>query len=253
MPESEAEWQKFLWLTAEQNFAPAAHRYIQDHGLSDRVPELVLNVLSEGYILAQARYLKKLAELQELQGALHGAGIKYVVIKGLAIASQLYSDPGIRLSQDIDLLFEWEDVEKVEAIVADLGYGKRTTVRTHEEYRKYHQGYGDVMVQLNVEDTRLGVAEYVVEKLGVETIELKWGQGAKCIGGEIKVDSLERAIELSRRGYIVTPDPNSKSNQQSFKDKSIKEFERHSRVGFLDQDDFMKEVDRLASCAGLWV
>ena len=47
---------------------------------------------------------------------------------------------------------------------------------------------------------RLGVAEYVVEKLGVETIELKWGQGAKCIGGEIKIRDLDRAIELQKRG-----------------------------------------------------
>jgi len=60
---------------------------------------------------------------------------------------------------------------------------------------------------MNVEDTRFGVAEYVIEKLGVETIELKWGQRAKCIGGEVKVNTLERALELQRRGYLVTPDP----------------------------------------------
>ncbi len=117
--------------------------------------------------------------------------------------------------------------------------------RRMEAYRRYHDGYGDIMVQVNVEDTRLGVAEYVVEKLGVETIELKWGQGAKSIGGEIKVNSLERALELDRRGYIVTPDPCKPANQTSFRDGSIKEFERHSRVGFLDQDTFMKEVDRI--------
>jgi glutamate synthase domain-containing protein 2 len=98
---------------------------------------------------------------------------------------------------------------------------------------------------MNVEDTRLGVAEYVIDKLGVETIELKWGQGAKSIGGEIKVDSIERASELARRGYIVTPDPDKPSNQTAFRDGSIKEFERHSRVGFLDQEGFMREVDRV--------
>ncbi|MDO8941941.1 MAG: hypothetical protein Q7U75_02090 [Desulfobacterales bacterium] len=57
--------------------------------------------------------------------------------------------------------------------------------RRVQEYRRYHEGYGDILVQMNVEDTRLGVAEYVIDKFGVETIELKWGQGAKCIGGEI--------------------------------------------------------------------
>ncbi len=117
--------------------------------------------------------------------------------------------------------------------------------RRIDTYRRYHEGYGDILVQLNVEDTRLGVAEYAIEKLGVETIELKWGQGAKSIGGEIKVFTLERAQELSRRGYIVTPDPNEDSNIQAYKDGSIKEFERHSRVGFLEQDAFMKEVDRV--------
>lgn len=117
--------------------------------------------------------------------------------------------------------------------------------RRVEEYRKYHQGYGDIIVQMNVEDTRQGVAEYVIDKLGVETIELKWGQGAKCIGGEIKVKSLERALELKKRGYIVTPDPEVKSNQDAFKAGAIKEFERHSRLGFIDQAGFMKEVERI--------
>ncbi len=116
--------------------------------------------------------------------------------------------------------------------------------RVHE-YRRYHEGYGDILVQMNVEDTRNGVAEYVLEKLGVETIELKWGQGAKCIGGEIKVDSLKRAIELKKRGYIVTPDPDDPANQASFKAGPLKQFERHSRLGFIDQEGFMLEVERL--------
>jgi glutamate synthase domain-containing protein 2 len=117
--------------------------------------------------------------------------------------------------------------------------------RRVEEYRRYHNGYGDILVQMNVEDTRLGVAEYVIDKLGVETIELKWGQGAKCIGGEIKVNSLDRALELKRRGYIVTPDPEIPANQVAFRQGAIKEFERHSRLGFVDQEGFMKEVERL--------
>ncbi|HQG48446.1 MAG TPA: FMN-binding glutamate synthase family protein, partial [Sedimentisphaerales bacterium] len=114
-----------------------------------------------------------------------------------------------------------------------------------EQYKRYHEGYGDMIVQMNVEDTRLGVAEYVVGQLGVECIELKWGQGAKCIGGEIQVDSLERALELQRRGYLVTPDPSNPANQAAFKDGALKHFERHSRLGFIDQEGFMKEVERI--------
>jgi len=100
--------------------------------------------------------------------------------------------------------------------------------RRVKEYRRYYEGYGDILVQMNVEDTRNGVAEYVIDKLGVETIELKWGQGAKCIGGEIKVNSLDRAIELKKRGYIVTPDPENPAFQAA-----------------IDQEGFMNEVERI--------
>jgi glutamate synthase domain-containing protein 2 len=117
--------------------------------------------------------------------------------------------------------------------------------RRIETYRRYHQGFGEILVQMNVEDTRLGVAEYVSQKHGLDTIELKWGQGAKCIGGEIKVNTLERALELQKRGYVVTPDPSDPVNQAAFKDGAIKEFERHSRLGFIGEDEFYQEVDRL--------
>ena len=62
--------------------------------------------------------------------------------------------------------------------------------RRIEVYKRWHREMGEILVQMNVEDTRLGVAEYVIDKHGLDTIELKWGQGAKCIGGEIRVSEL---------------------------------------------------------------
>jgi glutamate synthase domain-containing protein 2 len=117
--------------------------------------------------------------------------------------------------------------------------------RRIETYRKFYEGCGEILVQMNVEDTRLGVAEYVRKKHNLQTIELKWGQGAKCIGGEIKVKSLERALELKKRGYIITPDPASSVVQKAYKAGAIKEFERHSRLGFVTKEDFFAEIKRL--------
>ena len=117
--------------------------------------------------------------------------------------------------------------------------------RRIEIYKRFYEGYGELLVQMNVEDTRLGVAEYIRKKHNLETIELKWGQGAKCIGGEIKVKSLDRALELKKRGYIVTPDPTVHAHQAAFRDGAIKEFERHSRLGFVSEEAFLKEIKRL--------
>ncbi|MGA2917233.1 FMN-binding glutamate synthase family protein [Methanoregula sp.] len=112
-------------------------------------------------------------------------------------------------------------------------------------YKKYHEGFGEMLVQMNVEDTRLGTAEYIASRHNFESIELKWGQGAKSIGGETKVKSLERAIELRTRGYIVMPDPTVPEVQAAFRAGAIREFERHSRLGFITREGFFEEIDRL--------
>jgi glutamate synthase domain-containing protein 2 len=112
-------------------------------------------------------------------------------------------------------------------------------------FKNWQDGYGTVVVQANVEDTRLGVQEYAIEKLGVDTVELKWGQGAKDIGGEVKIKSLKKAQELKRRGYIVLPDPEDPGVIQAFEKGSFKEFERHSRLGMVEEESFMKRVEEL--------
>ena len=109
-------------------------------------------------------------------------------------------------------------------------------------FKDWYQGYGEILVQHNVEDYRLGLMPYVIEKLGVDAVEIKWGQGAKDIGGEVKLPSLDRAKQLKSRGYLVFPDPDNHAIQEAFRVGEIKEFERHSRLGMVDEDDFHKEV-----------
>jgi hypothetical protein len=122
--------------------------------------------------------------------------------------------------------------------------------RRIDTFLKYYDGYGAIIVQMNVEDTRNGVAEYVIAKYGDKVIiELKWGQGAKDIGGEIQVDSLEYALFLKDRGYVVDPDPRKPEVQEAFKHGAIKSFARHSRLGYTDlstvdkvRESFMEAV-----------
>jgi glutamate synthase domain-containing protein 2 len=117
-------------------------------------------------------------------------------------------------------------------------------------YKEWQEDFGDIIVQMNVEDARLGVAEYVVEKLGVESIELKWGQGAKCIGGEIKVFDLDSALDLQQRGYIITPNPSNTAVQDAFRLGGITAFERHSRLGFINEEEFLRKVEYLRRTVG---
>jgi hypothetical protein len=113
-------------------------------------------------------------------------------------------------------------------------------------FRKFwDRKHGDVAVQTNVEDQRLGVDVYVISKLEVNIIERKWGQGAKAIGGEVRIKDLQKALELKRRGYLVLPDPEDKSVEEAFKEGVISTFERHSRVGMPEHRSFVEDVEWL--------
>jgi glutamate synthase domain-containing protein 2 len=121
-------------------------------------------------------------------------------------------------------------------------------------YRDWQlDGYGDVIVQANVEDTRLGVQEFALGKLGVKSVELKWGQGAKDIGGEVKIRDLAKAQELQRRGYVVLPNPSDAVVIEAFRRGSFHEFERHSRVGMVKRDAFLRRVEELRRAGAKYI
>lgn len=123
-------------------------------------------------------------------------------------------------------------------------------VKTFQNWQK--DGYGIIVMQENVEDSRLGVLEYGINKLGVQAVEMKWGQGAKDIGGEVKINNLEKARLLRDRGYIVLPDPYDNTVASVF-GKAFKEFERHSRVGMVNEEGFVKRVGELRKAGAKYV
>ena len=124
-------------------------------------------------------------------------------------------------------------------------------VKLYQDHQR--DGYGAIVVQGNIEDTRLGVQEYAIDTLGVEVVELKWGQGAKDIGGEVKITDLTKAQLLYKRGYIVLPNPTDEHVIQAFKRGAFKEFERHSRVGMVTEEGFARRVEELRKAGAKYV
>lgn len=167
--------------------------------------------------------------------------------EGLAIGSAL-SGTGLTIGENV-VGMDSEAVVKNGRVIDTVDLKRR--VRLYKDYQR--EGYGAIIVQANIEDTRLGTHEYAIEKLGVECVELKWGQGAKNIGGEVKIKDLKKAQMLHERGYIVLPDPTDPDVIKAFERGAFREFERHSRVGMVSEESFAKRIEELRKAGAKYI
>ena len=167
--------------------------------------------------------------------------------EGLAIGSAL-AGTGLTIGENV-VGMDQESVIENGKILDTVDLKRR--VNLYKDYQR--DGYGAIIVQANVEDTRLGVQEYAIEKLGVECVELKWGQGAKNIGGEVKIRDLKKAQMLYQRGYIVLPNPTDLNVIKAFERGAFKEFERHSRIGMVTEESFAARVEELRKAGAKYV
>ena len=167
--------------------------------------------------------------------------------EGLAIGSAL-SGTGLTIGENVVGM-------DMEATIEDGRVVDTVDLKRRIELYQDHQidGYGAIIVQANVEDTRLGAQEYAIQQLGVEVVELKWGQGAKNIGGEVKIKDLRKAQELYRRGYVVLPDPTDEHVIKAYERGTFHEFERHSRVGMVEEEAFARRVEELREAGAKYV
>jgi len=167
--------------------------------------------------------------------------------EGIAIGSAL-SGTGLTIGENVVGMDPGAVIENDRVIdTVDL----KRRVKLYKDHQQDH--YGAIIVQANIEDTRLGVHEYAIEKLGIECVELKWGQGAKDIGGEVKIRDLKKAQMLCERGYIVLPDPTDPHVIKAFERGAFKEFERHSRVGMVTEESFAKRVEALRKAGAKYI
>ncbi|MFH1422576.1 MAG: FMN-binding glutamate synthase family protein [Planctomycetota bacterium] len=167
--------------------------------------------------------------------------------EGIAIGTAI-SGVGLTIGENVVGMDPQSEIKKGR-VVDTVDLKKR--VKLYKDNQ--HDGYGMIIVQANVEDTRLCVQEYAIQKLGVETVELKWGQGAKNIGGEVKIKDIKMAQLLYDRGYVVLPNPHDTNVIKAYERGTFREFERHSRVGMVDEESFAKRVEELRKAGAKYI
>lgn len=113
------------------------------------------------------------------------------------------------------------------------------------EFRRYDQGYGDIILQANYDDEGYGVLDYAISKLGVKSVELKFGQGSKGIQGMGRVESLEEAQGHHERGYLVYPDPTDPDIVRNYEKGMGQVFEKIGKLPMWNEEILLSRVKEL--------
>lgn len=119
------DWNQFVKLVRHHRVYPQMYSRMKNSKL---IPADVLQALYRDYETNTFRMLRLSAEMERVCASLERNGIASIVLKGPALAKELYDDLSLRTCKDLDILIPMADVEEAEEILVKLGYASDKNV-----------------------------------------------------------------------------------------------------------------------------
>ncbi|MBQ7098777.1 MAG: nucleotidyltransferase family protein [Oscillospiraceae bacterium] len=131
------DWDYFDALVSQHRVQPLLIRGIRQHG--GELPEgLTKYKTMQGKFTASS--MARLQALHAVNAAFSDAGIRMISMKGPLLSVELYGDPSLRTSRDLDLLVAEEDLPRADAILRGMGYDQeKLIVSSTPRRRKFYQ------------------------------------------------------------------------------------------------------------------
>lgn len=112
-------------------------------------------------------------------------------------------------------------------------------------FRTYYRGYGQIVLQCNVEDDMLGIPEYALREHSLDALEFKFGQSAKGTQPVRKLRNRDEALEKQAKGMLVFPDPMSPEIVEKAEEGMAPNFYSYARLPLWDEAYLIKRIERL--------
>lgn len=109
-------------------------------------------------------------------------------------------------------------------------------------FLRYDRGYGQIVLQCNVDDDLMGVPKIAIEKYGANAIEIKFGQAAKGTQPAIRVKDLEAALIKQQHGNLVYPDPSDPSVQKAYNEGVCPNFYTYGRLPLWTEKSLVNHI-----------
>ncbi len=113
-----------------------------------------------------------------------------------------------------------------------------------ESFNKYYRGYGQIVVQSNVEDDMQGVPEMTL-KYGGKAIEFKFGQSAKGTQPANRLTGFEQARARKAIGSLVYPDPDDPVVAKACEEGRGPNFYQYGRLPQWSEEYLVKRIEGL--------
>ena len=197
LADAQADWSEFLAMVKRHRIPGLAYRALK---LVRGIPEEVRQALSTKAHTSILGNLRCIALLSQLDTQFKSRGISYAVLKGIPLSQQLYGEPSLRQTRDIDLLVAPRDFEAAENILSQAGLRRK-------------EPEGELTPQLRRLwfDLRHHFS-YVYPQHGI-TLELHWRlfdnsaiDPGPCVFQELDRVEVSRGISLPvlRREYLLS-------------------------------------------------
>src|ERR1035437_7680374 len=116
------DWQKTVELINAHGIIALATYNIKEAGLVKKIPGDAMAFLENGYLKSIVRNTWLTERWKEVNTILCNAGIKHVLLKGMALEHTLYGSKGLRQMNDNDILVKRDEAIKAWELLQKNGY-----------------------------------------------------------------------------------------------------------------------------------
>lgn len=118
---SKVNWKEFLRLSYFHRVYPLIFKRLS-RIQSKYIPEYVIVNLQQSYLFNTMGMLKLVKEIEQITLLLRKNNIESICLKGPLLSYDLYGDLSSRTSNDIDMLIDINNLDKVTALLNSIGY-----------------------------------------------------------------------------------------------------------------------------------
>jgi hypothetical protein len=187
------DWSRLLAGARRHLVEPLLLAGLRACGATQAAPDVVAE-LHRRSMAAARRTLVQIAEIESLSRAFAQGGIRFLVLKGVALSAQLYGDAALRGGRDIDLLVEPDRFADADAVLSDALYRRAIDGLSARQSAEYRRWIKDVEYVHTVTRSRIELHVRLTDNINLLACDFEelWRQRETVRAGETAIPTLPR-------------------------------------------------------------